>query len=226
MSLVSLATRRRVTIAMATIAVLLFGMVALSRLNVNLLPELAHPALTIRTELEAWGDPKGLLPAWYPFALDFIRTAHRQIAPAHWGEMEDAIRAFMARLTAEEKRIYREPGTLDRELRYFYLSLESPGRRWRYGRLYRARLAVSRSLRQWLMPDPIRRRLVALLRSRSFTLQRSAVPELRRSVAELNDTVHELAAENYELRRALAAAHTDYAAARSEGPATDPGQRR
>jgi HAE1 family hydrophobic/amphiphilic exporter-1 len=52
MSLVALATRRRVTIAMATIAVLLFGSVALSRLNVNLLPELAHPALTVRTELE------------------------------------------------------------------------------------------------------------------------------------------------------------------------------
>ena len=52
MSLVALATRRRVTIAMATIGVLLFGVVALSRLNVNLLPDLAHPALTIRTELE------------------------------------------------------------------------------------------------------------------------------------------------------------------------------
>jgi len=52
MSLVALATRRRVTIAMATLAVLLFGTVALSRLNVNLLPDLAHPALTIRTELE------------------------------------------------------------------------------------------------------------------------------------------------------------------------------
>ena len=52
MSLVALATRRRVTVAMATIAVLLFGVVALSRLSVNLLPDLAHPALTIRTELE------------------------------------------------------------------------------------------------------------------------------------------------------------------------------
>lgn len=52
MSLAALATRRRVTIAMATVAVLLFGTVALSRLNVNLLPDLAHPALTIRTELE------------------------------------------------------------------------------------------------------------------------------------------------------------------------------
>jgi HAE1 family hydrophobic/amphiphilic exporter-1 len=52
MTIVDLATRRRVTIAMFTVAVLLFGSVALSRLNLNLLPDLAHPALTIRTELE------------------------------------------------------------------------------------------------------------------------------------------------------------------------------
>ena len=52
MKIVDLATRRRVTIAMFTVAVLLFGSVALSRLNLNLLPDLAHPALTIRTELE------------------------------------------------------------------------------------------------------------------------------------------------------------------------------
>jgi HAE1 family hydrophobic/amphiphilic exporter-1 len=52
MSLPAFATRRRVTVAMATIAVLLFGTVALSRLSVNLLPDLAHPALTVRTELE------------------------------------------------------------------------------------------------------------------------------------------------------------------------------
>jgi HAE1 family hydrophobic/amphiphilic exporter-1 len=52
MRLVNLATRRRVTIAMFTVAVLLFGSVALSRLNINLLPDLSHPALTIRTEYE------------------------------------------------------------------------------------------------------------------------------------------------------------------------------
>jgi HAE1 family hydrophobic/amphiphilic exporter-1 len=52
MKLVDLATRRRVTIAMFTVAVLLFGSVALSRLNINLLPDLSHPALTIRTEYE------------------------------------------------------------------------------------------------------------------------------------------------------------------------------
>ena len=52
MNLVHLATRRRVTIAMCTVAVILFGSVALSRLNINLLPDLSHPALTIRTEYE------------------------------------------------------------------------------------------------------------------------------------------------------------------------------
>ena len=52
MSLVDLSVRRRVTVAMVTLAVLLFGSVSLSRLNLNLLPDLAHPALTVRTELE------------------------------------------------------------------------------------------------------------------------------------------------------------------------------
>ena len=52
MNIVNLATRRRVTIAMCTVAVLLFGSVALSRLNLNLLPDLSHPALTVRTEYE------------------------------------------------------------------------------------------------------------------------------------------------------------------------------
>jgi HAE1 family hydrophobic/amphiphilic exporter-1 len=52
MSLVDLSVRRRVTVAMVTLAVLLFGSVALSRLNLNLLPTLSHPALTVRTELE------------------------------------------------------------------------------------------------------------------------------------------------------------------------------
>ena len=52
MKIVELATRRRVTIAMFTVAVLLFGSVSLSRLNVNLLPDLTHPALTVRTEYQ------------------------------------------------------------------------------------------------------------------------------------------------------------------------------
>ena len=50
MKLIDLATRRRVTILMFTVAVLLFGFVSLSRLPVNLLPDLSYPTLTVRTE--------------------------------------------------------------------------------------------------------------------------------------------------------------------------------
>lgn len=50
MSIVKLAVKRPVAIAMFTVAVLLFGMVSLGRLSVNLLPELSYPTLTIRTD--------------------------------------------------------------------------------------------------------------------------------------------------------------------------------
>ncbi|MGH8195113.1 MAG: efflux RND transporter permease subunit, partial [Woeseiaceae bacterium] len=49
--LIEIATERRVTIAMFTIAIALFGFVSLSRLNVNLLPDISYPTITIRTEL-------------------------------------------------------------------------------------------------------------------------------------------------------------------------------
>lgn len=50
MSLVEVSTRRRVTIGMATVTVLLFGLIALGDLKVNLLPDLSYPTLTVRTE--------------------------------------------------------------------------------------------------------------------------------------------------------------------------------
>lgn len=50
MNLIRLATRRRVTIAMLTLGVMLFGLVSLSRLDVSLLPDLAYPTLTVRTD--------------------------------------------------------------------------------------------------------------------------------------------------------------------------------
>ncbi len=52
MSIVELATRRRVTIGMATLTLVLFGLIALSDLKVNLLPDLSYPTLTVRTEYE------------------------------------------------------------------------------------------------------------------------------------------------------------------------------
>jgi HAE1 family hydrophobic/amphiphilic exporter-1 len=51
MTLVDFAIRRRVTIAMATVAITLLGFISLSRLKVNLLPDLSYPTVTIRTEL-------------------------------------------------------------------------------------------------------------------------------------------------------------------------------
>ena len=52
MRLVDTAVERRVTVLMFTVAILLFGLVSLSRLKVNLLPDLSYPTLTVRTELE------------------------------------------------------------------------------------------------------------------------------------------------------------------------------
>jgi hydrophobic/amphiphilic exporter-1 (mainly G- bacteria), HAE1 family len=49
--LIEIATERRVTVAMFTTAIALFGFVSLSRLNLNLLPDIAYPTITIRTEL-------------------------------------------------------------------------------------------------------------------------------------------------------------------------------
>lgn len=50
MSIVDVAVKRPVTVWMFTLAILLFGFVSLSRLSLNLLPELSYPTLTIRTD--------------------------------------------------------------------------------------------------------------------------------------------------------------------------------
>ena len=49
-NLVEFATRRRVTIAMMTVTLVLFGLIALGSLKVNLLPDLSYPTLTVRTD--------------------------------------------------------------------------------------------------------------------------------------------------------------------------------
>lgn len=50
MGLIELAIRRRVTVAMAALTLVLFGLIALGDLKVNLLPDLSYPTLTVRTE--------------------------------------------------------------------------------------------------------------------------------------------------------------------------------
>ncbi len=51
MGVVDVATRRPVTVAMLFVAIFIFGLVALTRLKVNLLPDLSYPTITVRTEL-------------------------------------------------------------------------------------------------------------------------------------------------------------------------------
>jgi HAE1 family hydrophobic/amphiphilic exporter-1 len=48
--LVEFSTRRRVTVAMFWLTLVLFGVIALFSLKVNLLPDLSYPTLTVRTE--------------------------------------------------------------------------------------------------------------------------------------------------------------------------------
>ncbi|MBD3235438.1 MAG: MMPL family transporter, partial [Candidatus Eisenbacteria bacterium] len=50
MRIVQASMKRPVTVTMITIAAVLFGLVSLSRLPLNLLPEISYPTLTIRTE--------------------------------------------------------------------------------------------------------------------------------------------------------------------------------
>ena len=52
MGIVGGSIARPVTVAMATVAVVLFGSISLDRLGLNLLPSLTYPTLTVRTEFE------------------------------------------------------------------------------------------------------------------------------------------------------------------------------
>jgi HAE1 family hydrophobic/amphiphilic exporter-1 len=52
MGLIDFSLRRRVTISMAAVALVLFGLVAFGRLSINLLPDLSYPSITVETKLQ------------------------------------------------------------------------------------------------------------------------------------------------------------------------------
>ena len=52
MKIIGASMRRPVTVSMLTVGALLFGFVSLSRLPLNLLPDISYPTLTIQTEYE------------------------------------------------------------------------------------------------------------------------------------------------------------------------------
>jgi len=51
MRIVEFSLKRRVTVSMAAVALVLFGIVAFTRLPVNLMPDLSYPSLTVETSL-------------------------------------------------------------------------------------------------------------------------------------------------------------------------------
>lgn len=52
MKIIDIAVQRPVTVAMGAVTLLLFGLISLSSLKINLLPDLSYPTLTVRTEFQ------------------------------------------------------------------------------------------------------------------------------------------------------------------------------
>ena len=79
MKIIEISIRRRVTIAMFTLAVILFGFVSFLRLKINLLPELTYPTLTIRTEYQgaAPAEIENLISKPIEEALGVVKNVNR-----------------------------------------------------------------------------------------------------------------------------------------------------
>jgi len=88
--LIRLATRRRVSIAMFTLGVLLFGMVSLSRLDISLLPELAYPTLTVRTGFTgaAPAEIENLITRPVEEAVGLVRGVRRVASVSRAGQSD------------------------------------------------------------------------------------------------------------------------------------------
>ncbi|MBT6050460.1 MAG: hypothetical protein HOG49_26980, partial [Candidatus Scalindua sp.] len=50
MRIVEFSTRRRVTVVMLMLTLVIFGLISYKRLPINLLPDISYPTLTVRTE--------------------------------------------------------------------------------------------------------------------------------------------------------------------------------
>jgi HAE1 family hydrophobic/amphiphilic exporter-1 len=89
-SLIDFAIERRVTIVMFTVAIALFGFVSLSRLKLNLLPDLSYPTITIRTELPGAAplEVETLLSRPVEEAVSIIRNVREVRSVARAGQSD------------------------------------------------------------------------------------------------------------------------------------------
>ncbi|MGM0546460.1 MAG: efflux RND transporter permease subunit [Bacteroidota bacterium] len=147
MKLIDFSIRRKVTIAMFTIGIILFGFVSLSRLNINLLPELSYPTLTIRTDFEgaAPGEVENLVSQPIEEALGVVKNVQqvRSISRSGqsdvtlefaWGtdmdfasiDVREKLDALQLPLEVDRPVILRFDPTLDPIMRYaFFIEEES-----------------------------------------------------------------------------------------------------
>jgi HAE1 family hydrophobic/amphiphilic exporter-1 len=96
MRLIDFATRRRVTIVMCMVALGMFGLVSLSRMKVNLLPDLSYPTLTVRTELTGAAplEIENLITRPVEEAVGIIRNV-RQVRSVSRSGQSDVILEFL-----------------------------------------------------------------------------------------------------------------------------------
>lgn len=111
MSIIATATRRRVTIGMATLTAVLFGLIALSELKITLLPDLSYPTLTVRTEYTgaAPAEIENLITEQVEEALGVVKNV-RRIRSVSRASQSDVVLEFiwgtnmdMAALEVREK---------------------------------------------------------------------------------------------------------------------------
>ena len=90
MRIIEVSTRRRVTVAMFTLAVVLFGLVSFFRLKVNLLPDLTYPTLTIRTEYPgaAPAEIENLISKPIEETLGVVKSVHRVSSISRSGQSD------------------------------------------------------------------------------------------------------------------------------------------
>ncbi len=90
MKIIDISIKRRVTIAMFTLAVILFGTVSFFRLKINLLPELTYPTLTIRTEYEgaAPAEIETLISKPIEEALGVVKNVNRVSSISRSGQSD------------------------------------------------------------------------------------------------------------------------------------------
>lgn len=148
MKLIDFSIRRRVTIAMFTLGILLFGFVSLSRLKINLLPELSYPTLTVRTEYEgaAPAEIENLVTKPIEEALGVVKNVEqvRSISRTGqsdvtleftWGtemdfasiDVREKLDALQLPLEVERPVILRFDPTLDPIMRYAFFVDQEKG---------------------------------------------------------------------------------------------------